>query len=57
MDNFYYHVPTDIYFGKGQIRQLGGRMAQLSKNVLLVYGGGSIKRSGLYDEVTAQLRR
>ena len=56
MDNFYYHVPTDIYFGKGQIRQLGGRMAQLSKNVLLVYGGGSIKRSGLYDEVTAQLR-
>lgn len=57
MDNFYYHVPTDIYFGKGQIRQLGGRMAQLSKNVLLVYGGGSIKRSGLYDEVTAQLRK
>lgn len=56
MDNFFYHVPTDIYFGKGQIRQLGGRMAQLSKNVLLVYGGGSIKRSGLYDEVTAQLR-
>ena len=49
MDNFFYHVPTDIYFGKGQIEHLGARMAQLSKNVLLVYGGGSIKRSGLYD--------
>ena len=55
MDNFFYHVPTDIYFGKGQIEHLGARMAQLSKNVLLVYGGGSIKRSGLYDAVVGQL--
>ena len=39
MDNFFYHVPTDIYFGKGQISHLGERMAQLSKKVLLVYGG------------------
>ena len=56
MDNFFYHVPTDIYFGKGQIEHLGARMAQLSKNVLLVYGGGSIKRSGLYDTVVGQLK-
>ena len=56
MDNFFYHVPTDIYFGKGQIEHLGARMAQLSKNVLLVYGGGSIKRIGLYDQVIAQLK-
>ena len=56
MDNFFYHVPTDIYFGKGQISHLGERMAQLSKKVLLVYGGGSIKRIGLYDEVIAQLK-
>ncbi len=55
MDNFYYHVPTDIYFGRGEVRHLGARMAQLSKNILLVYGGGSIKRSGLYDAVAAQL--
>lgn len=55
MDNFFYHVPTDIYFGAGQIKNLGARMASLSKKILLVYGGGSIKRSGLYDEVTAQL--
>ena len=56
MDNFFYHVPTEIYFGKGQIAHLGERMAQLSKKVLLVYGGGSIKRIGLYDEVIAQLK-
>ena len=56
MDNFFYHVPTEIYFGKGQISHLGERMAQLSKKVLLVYGGGSIKRIGLYDEVIAQLK-
>ena len=55
MENFFYHVPTDIYFGKGQIEHLGARMAQLGKKVLLVYGGGSIKRIGLYDAVTAQL--
>ena len=56
MDNFFYHVPTEIYFGKGQISHLGERMAQLSKKVLLVYGGGSIKRIGLYDQVIAQLK-
>ena len=56
MDNFFYHVPTDIYFGKGQIEHLGERMAQLSKKILLVYGGGSIKRIGLYDQVIAQLK-
>lgn len=55
MDNFFYHVPTDIYFGRGQLAQLGARMAQVSKRILLVYGGGSIKRTGLYDAVCAQL--
>lgn len=55
MENFFYHVPTDIYFGRGQIAQLGARMAGISKKILLVYGGGSIKRAGLYDEVCAQL--
>lgn len=55
MENFFYHVPTDIYFGRGQIAQLGARMASVSKKLLLVYGGGSIKRTGLYDAVCAQL--
>ena len=49
MNNFTYSIPTVIHFGKGQISHL----SELKKNgdkVLLVYGGGSIKRSGLYDE-------
>ena len=44
MTNFYYHVPTDIYFGKGQLSALGERLPTLGKHILLVYGGGSIKK-------------
>lgn len=57
MKNFNYHIPTDIYFGKGQISKLGDRIGLLGKKALLVYGGGSIKRSGLYDSVLAELQR
>ena len=51
MDNFTYDVPTKIYFGKNQL----GHLSELKLNgnkVLLVYGGGSIKRNGLYDCVS-----
>lgn len=57
MKNFDYHISTDIYFGKGQISKLGDNISSVGKNILLVYGGGSIKKSGLYDEVMAQLKR
>lgn len=57
MTNFYYHIPTDIYFGKGQISALGERLPTLGRHILLVYGGGSIKRSGLYECVCAELHR
>lgn len=57
MTNFYYHIPTDIYFGKGQISALGERLPTLGRHILLVYGGGSIKRSGLYERVCAELYR
>lgn len=57
MKNFDYHISTDIYFGKGQISKLGDNISSIGKNILLVYGGGSIKKSGLYDEVMAQLKR
>lgn len=50
MNNFTYCVPTEIRFGTGQLSKLS-RLTASGKNVLLVYGGGSIKRSGLYDEV------
>ena len=51
MNNFYFQLPTEVYFGKGQITNLPGAIKQYSDNVLLVYGGGSIKRTGLYDTI------
>ena len=51
MNNFNLCVPTDIRFGKGQIECLPGELRKYGSRVLLVYGGGSIKRSGLYDKV------
>lgn len=55
MDNFTYNIPTKIYFGKGQISHLAELGSKGSK-VLLVYGGGSIKRSGLYDTACGILK-
>ena len=49
MNNFTYSIPTVIHFGKGQISHLS-ELNKSGDKVLLVYGGGSIKRSGLYDE-------
>jgi alcohol dehydrogenase YqhD (iron-dependent ADH family) len=57
MDNFDYNIPTVVYFGKGQIKKLGERISTIAKKVLLVYGGGSIKKIGLYDEVMQQLKQ
>lgn len=55
MENFVYHIPTRIYFGQGQLSQLRN-ITEINKKVLLVYGGGSIKRTGLYDNVYTILR-
>lgn len=51
MYNFAFHVPTTIHFGKGQISHLAD-LAAYGKKVLLCYGGGSIKRNGIYDQAT-----
>jgi alcohol dehydrogenase len=55
MENFTYQNPTKLIFGKGQVEQLKTEIPQYGKKVLLVYGGGSIKRNGLYDNVMKQL--
>ncbi|QBO36793.1 iron-containing alcohol dehydrogenase [Periweissella cryptocerci] len=55
MENFRFYVPTDIRFGKDQLDALHDSVAQFGNNVLFIYGGGSIKKSGLYDQVLAQL--
>lgn len=52
MDKFMYHIPTKVFFGKGQIVQLAGSVKEHGSRVLMVYGGGSIKKIGLYDTIT-----
>ena len=51
MRNFTHAIPTKLYFGEGQIAKLDGALRPFGKNVLLAYGGGSIKKTGLYDTV------
>ncbi|HET7658280.1 MAG TPA: iron-containing alcohol dehydrogenase, partial [Bacillales bacterium] len=52
MDAFRFQNPTALYYGKGQIEaHLAEEIKQYGQRVLLVYGGGSIKRNGLYDKV------
>jgi len=55
MDNFTFYNPTKLIFGKGEVQQLKNEIPQYGKKVLLVYGGGSIKRNGLYDQVVSLL--
>ena len=55
MDNFTYHNPTKLIFGKDQLEQLKNEIPPYGNQVLLVYGGGSIKRNGLYDQVIEKL--
>lgn len=56
MQNFIFHAPTKMIFGKGQIEQLPTEMESLGKRVLLVYGSGSIKKNGIYQEVYRLLK-
>jgi alcohol dehydrogenase YqhD (iron-dependent ADH family) len=57
MDNFIYTIPTRAYFGKGQIENLASAIKEFGgSRVLLAYGGGSIKRNGIYDAVTHELK-
>ena len=51
MNNFRYNAYTDIRFGKGQVSCLPELLMPYGKNVLMVYGGGSIRKNGLYDKV------
>lgn len=56
MNQFTFHNPTKLIFGKNQLEALNTEIPSYGKKVLLVYGGGSIKRSGLYDKVVAILQ-
>ena len=56
LGNFTYCNPTKLYFGKGAVENLRTELPGYGKNVLLVYGGGSIKKNGIYDQVVSILR-
>lgn len=55
MEEFVFYNPCRILFGAGQLAHLGALIRRYSDRILLVYGRGSIKRSGLYDRITAIL--
>lgn len=55
MNAFSFYNPVKLIFGKGQLEALKNEIPNYGKKVLVVYGGGSIKKNGLYDEVMATL--
>lgn len=56
LGNFTYHNPTRLHFGPESLNQLAGELANYGPRVQLIYGGGSIKKSGLYEQVIAILK-
>ncbi|MBC8586517.1 iron-containing alcohol dehydrogenase [Youxingia wuxianensis] len=56
LGNFCYSNPTRLYFGEEALGYLREELPKYGKNVLLIYGGGSIKKNGIYDQVVAILK-
>ena len=56
LGNFSYCNPTKLYFGEDSLKYLNDELPKYGKNVVLIYGGGSIKKNGIYDDVTAILK-
>jgi len=56
LGNFSYSNPTRLYFGEDSLDYLKEELSKYGKNVQLAYGGGSIKKNGIYDQVTAILK-
>lgn len=57
MNNFVYNNTVKVYFGKDQLGHIGKELSRFGKKVLLTYGGGSIKKSGLYDKVVSEIQK
>lgn len=56
LGNFSYSNPTKLYFGEDSLKYLNDELPKYGKNVQLIYGGGSIKKNGIYNEVVAILK-
>lgn len=57
LGNFTYCNPTKLYFGKNALDGLNKELPRYGKNIMLIYGGGSIKKNGIYDKVVDILKR
>ena len=57
LGNFSYCNPTKLYFGEDSLKFLNTELPKYGDNVVLIYGGGSIKKNGIYDEVVAILNQ
>lgn len=54
---FIYSIPTKVYFGEDQLEHLGEELSRYGKRVLLTYGSGFIKKTGLYDKIVTEIKR
>ena len=54
--DFVYDIPVRVYFGRDQLQHLGAELKKYGTRVLMTYGGGSIKRIGLYDRVLKEIK-
>ena len=57
VDPFIYHNPTKVYFGNDALSHIHEELPHWGKNALLVYGGGSIKKNGIYDAVVEEIKK
>ncbi len=57
MNSFIYNIPTKVYFGENQLSHLGEELKKFGTRVLMTYGGGSIKKLGLYDKVMDEMKK
>ncbi|HCH28911.1 MAG TPA: NADH-dependent alcohol dehydrogenase, partial [Ruminococcaceae bacterium] len=57
LGNFSYKNATKLYFGEDSLKYLSDELPKYGKNVVLIYGGGSIKKNGIYDEVIKILKQ
>ena len=57
LGNFSYCNPTKLYFGDESLKYLNDELPKYGANVVLIYGGGSIRKNGIYDEVIGILEK
>ena len=56
LNDFIYDIPVRIYFGRDQLKHLSAELKKYGTRVLMTYGGGSIKKMGLYDRVVTAIK-